>query len=142
MTLRRTPMRRRRSTPRRRTAPQAGTTGAETSHEWWEAATLALLRRSGHRCEKCGHPLNGQLERHHRQRRRVGGDRLSNLLALHTVCHQWITEHPTDALAAGWIVSSHAPDPAAVPVRLPGADWWLLDDDGGKVRCPIDQLPE
>ena len=81
-----------------------------------------------------------QPERHHRQRRQVGGDRLSNLLALHSLCHRYITEHPTEAEANGWIVSSHgpggvAPDPAAAPVRIRGA-LWLLDDDGGKRPLP------
>lgn len=121
-------VRRKRPTPRRRLAPREGA-------EWWAEATVALLRRCGYRCERCGHPLGENLERHHRQRREVGGDRLANLLALHSRCHAYITEHPEEALANGWIVSSHAADPAAVPVRLPGLTGtalWLLDDDGGK----------
>jgi len=122
-----------RATPRRRLAPREGAT-------WWAQATVDLLRRCGYRCERCGHPLGDNLERHHRQRREVGGDRLSNLLALHSACHQYITEHPEEALANGWIVSTHgpsgvAPDPAGAPVRLPGLTGtalWLLDDEGGK----------
>jgi hypothetical protein len=104
---------------------------------------MALLARCGYRCERCGDPLGDNLERHHRQRREVGGDRLSNLLALHTRCHQWITEHPAEALVNGHIVSTHGPDgtpdPAEVPVRLPGLSGsalWLLNDDGGKVVMP------
>jgi hypothetical protein len=98
----------------------------------WDAGTAALLRR-------CGLPLGNNLERHHRQRREVGGDRLANLLALHSDCHRWITEHPAGAMEQGWIVSTAAADPALVPVRLPGLSgsaMWLLDDDGGRVPVP------
>lgn len=130
------PIRKRRAKPRRRTAPQEDA-------NWWAMATMSLLARCGHRCERCGHPLGDNLERHHRQRRQVGGDRLSNLLALHTRCHQWITEHPEAAQQLGLIVSTHgpdgAPDPAEVPVMLPGLSGtalWLLDDQGGKRPVP------
>lgn len=116
----------RRSTPRRRDAPQADA-------EWWAEATMLLLGRSGSRCERCGKPLAGAMERHHRQRRRDGGDRLSNLLALHPSCHQWITEHPAEAREHGWIVSASNPDPSRMPVMIAGG-WWLLDDLGGKIR--------
>lgn len=123
-------VRRRRATPRRRTAPQE-------DRAWWEGANTALFVRSGGCCEHCGQPLNGRVERHHRQRRQVGGDRLANLLYLLPEHHAWITEHPAEALDAGWIVSTHGPDgppdPATVPVRLPSG-LWLLDDDGGMDR--------
>lgn len=129
-------VRKKRPTPRRRAAPQEG-------QAWWQWATQMLLARCGYRCERCGQPLGDNLERHHRQRRQVGGDRLSNLMALHTRCHQHITEHPDEALANGWIVSTHGPDgppdPALVPVRLPGLSGtarWLLDDQGGKAPLP------
>jgi hypothetical protein len=130
-------VRRKRATPRRRLAPQQDST-------WWEWATQALLRRCGFRCERCGTDLGDELERHHRQRRQVGGDRLANLMALHPRCHAYITEHPAEAMANGWIVTSHgpggvAPDPREVPVRLPGLGGtalWLLDDKGGKAPVP------
>ena len=131
-----TGVRKRRATPRRRKAPQEGT-------EWWTWATQMLLLRCGYRCERCGQSLSDNLERHHRQRRQVGGDRLSNLLALHSRCHTYITEHPEEAMANGWIVSAHGPDgtpdPALVKVRLPGLSgsaWWLLSDDGHKAPVP------
>lgn len=103
-----------------------------------------LLKRCGWRCERCGQPLGDQLERHHRQRRQVGGDRLSNLLALHPRCHQHITENPAEAMVNGWIVSTYgpggvAPDPESVPVKLPGLTGvatWLLHDDGSKSVVP------
>lgn len=126
-------VRRKRATPRRRLAPREGA-------EWWAEATMALLRRCGYLCERCSQPLGNNLERHHRQRREVGGDRLANLLALHSECHRYITEHPEEAEANGWIVSTHgpggvAPDPAGAKVRIRGF-WWLLDDDGGKRPLP------
>lgn len=125
-------VRKKRATPRRRSAPRG-------DKAWWDWATMALLARCGYRCERCGHALGDNLERHHRQRREVGGDRLSNLLALHSRCHQYITEHPEEARANGWIVSADADDPALVAVRLPGlggSALWLLDDQGGKHVVP------
>lgn len=126
--MKRTPMRRKRATPRRRTAPRGDA-------DWWENATRLLLVRCGHRCERCGQPLTREnMERHHRQRRRDGGDRLSNLLALHSRCHAYITEHPAEARANGWIVPV-GEDPTEVTVVLPGLTGtarWYLRDDGTK----------
>jgi hypothetical protein len=101
---------------------------------------MTLLARCGYLCERCNQPLGDNLERHHRQRREVGGDRLSNLLALHSLCHRYITEHPEEAETQGWIISSHgpggvAPDPATVRVRIRGF-WWTLGDDGQKHPLP------
>jgi hypothetical protein len=101
---------------------------------------MTLLTRCGYRCERCGQPLGDNMERHHRQRRQVGGDRLSNLLALHSTCHAYITEHPEEAMANGWIVTTHGPggevpDPALAKVRI-GGYWWLLNDDGRKSPLP------
>ncbi len=100
----------------------------------WDAASMTLWARARDLCEApvCGKPLNGTMERHHRQRRAIGGDRLSNLLALHPGCHQWITEHPAEARDAGVIVSAYAPDPAAVPLLTPDGTYVLLTDDGTK----------
>lgn len=125
-------MKAKRATPRRRKAPQ------EKDAAWWTWATQMLAFRSGERCEHCGRDLNGRVERHHRMRRRDGGDRLSNLLFLLPVCHTWITEHPAEAVANGWIVEANGTlDPAEVPVRigLNGA-LFLLDDHGGRRPVP------
>jgi len=117
-------MRQRRRTPRRRDAPRW--VAAE-----WADATLALLRRSGQRCDKCGKDLGGRMERHHRQRRTVGGDRLSNLLALHPWCHAAVHAEQVESREAGWLVSWTEDEPGTVPVLI-GGRWWLLDDDGSK----------
>jgi hypothetical protein len=123
------PIRRRRPTPRRRKAPR-------WTAEEWEAATGRLLRRAGFRCERCGRGVTADTcDRHHRQRREVGGDRFPNLLLLcgsgTTGCHGWVHANPAEARALGMIVSSaDEVDPAEVPVRRYGGYLWLLDDLG------------
>lgn len=124
----------RRDQPRRREAPQqdAG---------WWEWATTMLVSRCGGFCEKCHEPLTrGDMERHHRKRRRDGGDRLANLLLLHRRCHQWITEHPDEAKRHGWIVHP-VDDVETVPVLIRGG-YWFLDDYGLMTACPIGLDPD
>lgn len=118
-----------RSKPRRREAPRW------TRADWVKANTL-LMERSGGVCERCRKPDCGPFERHHRKRRRDGGDRLANLLLLGRPCHVWVTEHPREAREAGWIVPVWG-DPLVVPV-LVGSRWWLLDDAGNKF-CPNDE---
>jgi hypothetical protein len=104
----------------------------------WERASTLLLARSRARCEVCGHTIGVGVERHHRQRRAVGGDRLANLLYLHRHCHAWVHAHPADARAAGWIVSAYG-DPATTPVRLWSKALVLLDDSGGWVGADDQQ---
>lgn len=116
-----------RDTPRRRTAPK------ETA-DWWDQATMLLLARCGSRCEKCGQPLGDRLERHHRLKRREGGDRLSNLMALHPECHSWITRNPAEAYDHGWMVPFRL-DPGETPVLI-GGNMWVLHDDGTRTPEP------
>lgn len=131
-------VRAKRHTPRQRDSPRG-------DRDWWEHATNALVMRSGGRCERCGRDLTDgrtSVSRHHRVRRRDGGDRLSNLLLLcgtgTTGCHGHVTEHPTEAYASGWSVRALSvdQDPSTVPVRLADGHWWLLDDQGGKRPVP------
>ena len=122
-----------RTEPRRREAPA-------WTYEEWQEANHQLLARAGSACERCGNPLTGEnLSRHHRQRRRDGGDRLTNLLLLcgsgSTGCHGWVHAHPEEAREQGWIVPSWA-NPATTPVRLPDGYLWLLHDDGRKIPAP------
>ena len=97
----------------------------------WDAASLVLLHRDSGRCLWCEKSLNNDGARHHRMRRREGGDRLANLLVLHTRCHTDIHGHPLDAKERGFIVPTWE-DVLTVPVwtRRGG---WLLDDEGTKV---------
>lgn len=128
--MRRTPLKRTgrvkpyRDTPRRRETPRWDRAG-------WEAAGLRLSARSGDRCEICG-TSQGPFERHHRKRRRDGGDRLCNILLLCPRDHAFVTEHPANARKYGWIVSVNR-DPGLVPVLYRRTDWRLLDDSGGMI---------
>lgn len=126
--VKRSGIRSRRATPRRREAPRWTPQG-------WEEANSRLAARSGGRCECCGDPLAGQVERHHRVRRRDGGDRLANLLYLSPAHHAWWTRHPEQARVRGLIVSAWQ-DPGEVPVLLAGAAWRYLDDQGGTRPAP------
>lgn len=121
--MKRTPMKRKRSSPRRRDAPTF-------QRADWDEATLILWARARGKCEHCGRDLNGKMERHHRQRRRDGGDRLSNLLAVLPECHGEIHAHPTLSRENGWIVSAFAADPAAASVMQWGEQLVQLDDEG------------
>jgi hypothetical protein len=96
----------------------------------WGEANAVLYRRARGNCERCSRPLGGDAARHHRMRRAVGGDRLSNLLLLHTECHRYVHAHPEESRANGWIVAATGQlDPLTAPVRIAGR-LWLLDDAG------------
>lgn len=121
--MKRSRMPAKRKTPRRRPAPRWGW------DEWVEGNRL-LEVRAGNACERCG-TTYGPFERHHRKRRRDGGDILSNILLLcggPSGCHSWVTTHPRLARQAGWIVSV-TKNPAEVPVLAHG-EWIILDDEG------------
>lgn len=118
----------RRKTARRRPAPRW------TAPEW-EAATQGLLRRANGVCEICGVYGSGGFERHHRVRRRDGGDRPSNLIIAHATCHKQVTEHPAEARRDGHIVR-FATDPVGVPARFHDG-WFLLDDEFGRTRVKV-----
>lgn len=130
MTLRRSRIRPKRRTPRRRTAPR-------WTAEEWTVATVNLLIRDHGRCPVCAELVTHATgaERHHRMRRRDGGDRYSNLLLLHPDCHAWVTTHPEEAHDAGLIVWTHE-DPETVPVRFYAASGaaYLMADDGTRQR--------
>lgn len=128
--MKRSPIRPKRATPRQRIAPKE-------DFGWWEDATQILLTRCHGLCEHCGADLHQTgIERHHRVRRRDGGDTLANLLALCPKSHRHITENPAEAYANGWMVRALTDeDPAHVPVRIAGY-WWLLDNTGRKSLVP------
>jgi hypothetical protein len=118
-----------RATPRRREAPR-------WTAEDWERNNPVLIRRAGGRCECCSRQLDNQAERHHRIRRRDGGDRFANLLLLRPECHRYWTEHPEEARERGIILSAENRNPAAAPVLHHGARWVVLDDHGGWFLLP------
>lgn len=124
-------MKRKRANPRRRTAPRVATQSG------WDEFTMLLWARSRGVCEKCGD--NAPTDRHHRMRRRDGGDRLSNLLFLCSTCHHWLHDNPesvTRARALGYIVPAlGVARPETYELLQWGTTWVLLDDDGHAVAC-------
>lgn len=98
----------------------------------WADNNLLLEARAGGACEKCGKEC-GPVERHHRKRRREGGDSLENLLFLGRDCHAATHAHPAISRRYGWIVSSYVADPSTIPVLWRSKEWVLLTADGGKV---------
>lgn len=128
--MRRSHIRPKRPTPRRREAPR-------WTVEDWTAANELLLKRCGGLCEACGGQLAGRMERAHRVKRRDGGDRLCNILALHPECHGWTHANPTEARARGLILRT-TDDPASVPVLWQGREWSALADDGSRASLALD----
>lgn len=114
---------------RRRTAVQLEPTG------WVQLDAIVRARAAG-RCECCGKPLVA-VERHHRQRRRDGGDVPSNLVALLPDCHRRAHSHPEQARATGVIVSAYA-DPKSMPLWQYAERPVLLDDIG--IAHPVTAL--
>lgn len=123
--MKRSPVRPKRKTPRRRPTDRwdAGQ---------WADADLILSARAGYACEKCGKEC-GPLERHHRKRRRDGGESYPNILMLGRGCHAETHAHPAISRRYGWIVSSYVADASTVPVLWRSREWVLLMEDGGKV---------
>lgn len=122
--MKRSPIRPKRKTPRRRESPR-------WTREEWAVANLALAIRAGDHCELCGKPLAGRAERAHRVRRRDGGDRLCNIVLLHPECHAFTHANPDDARAAGFLLRT-TDDPLTIPVLWRGVLWCLLDDHGNR----------
>lgn len=132
--MKRTPIKPKRATPRRREAPR-------WSWDEWQEANQTLYVRSGGCCERCGR-YTSAMERHHRKRRRDGGDRLCNILLLCAGpggCHAHVTEHPAEARRFGFIVSAYA-DPAVIPVLYRQREWFILDDTGGMEPLPMPEI--
>jgi len=98
---------------------------------------LVLARAQGC-CEVCGCDMAG-LQVHHRRPRGMGGslrpdtNRTSNALVVCTSCHAAIESHREYARQRGYLVRQFGRPPLETPVLLHGAEWCLLDDDGGVV---------
>ena len=93
---------------------------------------MTMLIRCAGVCWWCDRPLGGTGVRHHRMRRRDGGDRLANLLLLHPWCHNVssgsVHQEPRAAKERGFIVPSWA-DPLTYPVAVRD-QWYVLSDEG------------
>ncbi|WP_353809100.1 HNH endonuclease [Agromyces sp. SYSU T00194] len=95
------------------TPKAAPTTALEESiaYEW-------VTLRDCNICQRCRRNC-GPIARDHRKNRSQGGSTTpANLQLLGLGCHQWKTEHPREAVAAGWAVPGWA-DPA----EWPAARW-------------------
>lgn len=110
-----------------------------TSSEW-ATNNLLLEARAAGACERCGHEC-GPVERHHRKRKREGGDSLANLVMVGRPCHAEIHAHPVEARRQGFIVSVSR-NPAEVPVMWRRREWMQLDDDGNRTPLPTPDLED
>lgn len=124
--MKRSGMPARKATPRKREALRLGAEG-------WEELSIRVLGRDGTRCAWCGEQLRNDADRHHRQRRRDGGDVIENIVIMHSACHHYAHEHVADARRAGIIVPTWA-DPVETPVDMPGIGWCLLTPEGTRKR--------
>lgn len=106
-----------------------------------EAMAQGVDNREGHRCLKCGRhmidPPVGGFSRHHRMRRRDGGNSYENLVLVcgsgSTGCHGELHSKPRQAISLGLILPANfAPplDPAIFPVRTHTGHWKMLDPGG------------
>jgi len=91
-----------------------------------------VCRRDESKCSRCGtYPA---ADNHHRQRRAVGGHRLSNLILLCRACHGFVHANPQAARDNGWIVSAYVENVELVPVKRWtsefGLQWFCIDDAG------------
>lgn len=126
MTLRRTPIRARRATPRR-------SPGRDDHGHTVETGRAETFARARGLCELRGPGCTGTATNwHHRQTRRYGPDCPCNTVALCSHCHH-VNVHgqPVAARDLGWIVSRHATDPGLVPVQLPRLGLVLTPCAGG-----------
>lgn len=101
------------------------------SRDEWADNDLFLMGRAAGACERCGKEC-GPVERHHRKRRREGGDSLENLTVLGRPCHQWAHAHPVEARKYGFIVSAYR-EPLEVPILWHMREWVFLGVDGQTV---------
>lgn len=112
--------------------------------------------RDGYACVRCGVSLEVTSgSRHHRQRRAAGGHTTSNLILLcgsgTTGCHGDVHANPAHAQASGYIVPANGratSDVIPVLTYAPGLTqwqshvWYVLDNDGGRVRIPDAEAEE
>ena len=123
----------RRSVKRSRVNPKRETPRKREAHRLepggWDELTIRLLGRDGDRCGWCGVALRGDAHRHHRKRRRDGGDVIENLVLLHARCHGDVHTNVYDAQERGFIVPTWA-DPVETPVDMRGYGVAWLSPEG------------
>jgi hypothetical protein len=95
----------------------------------------ALFVRSKGRCDYCGLGIaRNMFDAHHRLQKSLRGHNgLSNLVAVHRLCHERIHHHAN--YLTGWLLNSWE-EPSDVPVKFFDG-LYLLDDDGGMVAFAV-----
>lgn len=127
---------------RRRIKPKRATPRKDRwTAEEWTGNSIALFNRCSGNCWRCGLDLGGDGGRHHRKRKRDGGDFLSNVILLHTNCHTWVHAHPEESRQLGWIVSAFK-DPEEAPIFAADRGWILIDNAGQWVPATPPVAPE
>ncbi|GAA1401927.1 hypothetical protein GCM10009613_61060 [Pseudonocardia kongjuensis] len=134
----------------RATRPASGRGKAVPARDIPTGLRRLVLDRDLERCVRCGRHTAGIARSiQHRQARgqggRLGAHTAANLILLcgHATtpggCHAYAEDRSNwaDTTSHGWVVSSFAPDPAAVPVFVqwlgwcwPGEQWTPCDDSG------------
>jgi len=106
------------------------------TREEWDVANVALWMRCGGACWWCLRPLENSADRHHRQRKRDGGDSYANVILLHPRCHNMghgsVHGNPDEAKERGFIVPPWS-DAVTAPIFARN-NWWLLDLTGGMAQ--------
>lgn len=124
--MKRSPIKARRATPRRRAA------AADGHDRPWSEVRAILFDRSRGFCEVCDADLNRTgMDAHHRERRRTGPDCPCNALALCPDCHRLVHAQPLASRQNGHIVTD---TPWDTPARLRRLGLVRLGCDGGVVR--------
>jgi hypothetical protein len=110
-----------------------------------ERTRLLVLRRAGHRCERCG-IVKKPLDMSHRKAKGMGGTRLDQsnpalFNALCRYCHQWVERNPFEARRYGFKVAIGGAL-ETTPVRRWNG-WFTLDSSGSAAtyECSDDGGP-
>lgn len=110
-----------------------------------ETVRSVVFERSKGKCERCGLPVGGRAEYHHRRPRGMGGSKdpvvgsAANCVFLHPGCHLHIESYREKGRRLGFLVRQ-TENPEEVPVKR-WDGWVLLGQDG--MMTPVDPpLPE
>lgn len=104
-------------------------------------------QRDDDTCQRCRRYCGG-VQRHHRQPRDKFNTTPANLILLGLKCHQYVTEHPEEAIREGWAMPRYT---ELTPEEWPARRWltthlgtmrlsWVLlfnEAQGGRLWLPI-----
>lgn len=101
-------------------------------------ARRLVYARSGRVCEKCG--SRAARDWHHRKNRSQGGTwSAENGLHLCRKCHHWVTTHPSEGYANGWLIKGST-NPLTEPVFVAALDRkvWLTTNGRYSDESPVE----